>query len=85
MGFCISLTNEDSIGLDGDFNEQLDSIGLLSEWHDYKDIQLMSGKSYDEVALNAHGRRFCHVKGIAILIGSTVLMSRVPKRSGSVA
>ena len=85
MGFCISLTNEDSIGLDGEFNEQLDLIGLQSEWHDYKDCQLMTGKSYDEVALNTHGRRFCHLRGIAVLIGSTILMSRVPKRSGHVA
>ena len=85
MGFCISLTNEDSIGLDGEFNEQLYSIGLQSEWYDYKECQLMPGKLYDEVTLNAHGRRFCHLRGIAVLIGSTILMSRVPKRSGHVA
>jgi len=45
----------------------------------------MPGNSYDDVSLRSQGERFCHARGVAILIGFTVLMSRVPKRSESVA
>lgn len=85
MGFCIQLSSEKCIGVGDEFHQQLDSVRLLTDWSEYKASVLMPGNTYDDASLSSQGRRFCHVRGVAILIGSTVLMSRVPKRSGSVA
>ncbi|MAY43506.1 MULTISPECIES: hypothetical protein [unclassified Neptuniibacter] len=85
MGFCIQLSSEREIGLDAEFHRKLEFIGLFKDWNEYIASQLMSGKPHDVASLRAHGKRFCHLRGVAALIDLTVLMSRVPKRSGYVA
>lgn len=84
MSTYISLSHERCIGLDGEFNEQLKVVESLDDWNLYKDNQQLFKKNTDEAALNEHGRRFCHLKEIAVFIGATVLISRMPKHKGYV-
>lgn len=85
MGFCIHLSSTEHIGLNGDFQQQLDEIDLLPEWQQHISCLHRPGSGYDDRSLNTQGKLFCHLHGIAVIVGQSVLMSRVPKHSGYVA
>jgi len=82
---CVELPDKNQFGLDGPFTDQLNLCGLLSMWVKYKTKILKNGPTDDPLALNGQGRMFCHLNDIPVVIGTEVLLSRIPKRSGYVA
>lgn len=85
MTTCIELSDQNLFGLDGQFTDQLSHGDLASEWRKYKTEILKNGPTDDPQALNGQGRMFCHLNNVPIVIGTEVLLSRIPKRSCYVA
>ncbi|WP_415884739.1 hypothetical protein ACMXYO_08695 [Neptuniibacter sp. QD37_6] len=85
MGFCIELNDKEAIGRSEEFEALLIEFGLLSDWDDYKASLFRGASNYGPESMGANARRYCHLRGIALLLGSQVFMSCVPKRSGHVA
>lgn len=85
MNTCLTLSSTSAIGADGEFLDELTNHGLADHWISFKDHFLMPDAQHDSESVEALGRLYCHLNGLAVLIDDSVSLAKIPKRNGFVA
>jgi len=85
MNRCLMLSDPQAIGGDVEFLEQVTKAGLGPSWTKFRDRFRLSGIEGDSDSLDALGRLFCHMNGLVVMAGGSVLLAKIPKRNGYVA